>query len=299
VDGTLDVTPAPLLLTADVQVKRFGTTLRFAGTEFTSAGLVNGDSVRSVRLASAGARKSATPAGNPYPIDISNAVGAGLSNYDITYAPGALFVVAPDVETTPPAAKLPPLVLPGIVKPISIVFTDQEPGSGGPSLGVGQTSLAAAEGALAFVVQASQALEAKVANCDTAELSFDGELACLRDALDLYGADLGARIVDLPEPLRRVTAVIEQATRRIETARVTAARRMQTAGTPEEARAIEAEAVAEAQAAVGEAVEEIRKAIELIRADEPQVARLQVEQGVAITAALESVEVGLARAVGL
>ena len=41
-DGTLTVTPARLTITADDQIKPFGETLRFAGTEFTVDGLVNG-----------------------------------------------------------------------------------------------------------------------------------------------------------------------------------------------------------------------------------------------------------------
>ena len=65
-------------------------------------------------------------------------------------------------------------------------------------------------------------------------------------------------------------------------------------------RAIEREAAAQAGAAVQTAVVEIRKAIELLRAeDDPQLASLQVEQGTTITAALQNVEDELARAVGL
>jgi hypothetical protein len=135
--------------------------------------------------------------------------------------------------------------------------------------------------------------------CDPGALAFDGYLGCLRDALDAYGTGLDARILDLPEPLRAVSAVIQQATRRIEAARVTAAEGLRAARTPEETAAVQAAAAAEARAAVGEAVEEIRRAIELIRADEPEVARLQSEQGVAIAAALEAVDLGLTRAVGL
>ena len=48
------------------------------------------------------------------------------------------------------------------------------------------------------------------------------------------------------------------------------------------------------------AVVEIRKAIELIRAeDDPQLASLQSRQGAAITAALQNVEDELSQAVGL
>ena len=52
-------------------------------------------------------------------------------------------------------------------------------------------------------------------------------------------------------------------------------------------------------AAIWVAVVAVRKAITLIRADDPNVARLQVRQGNVIASALRSVETRLSRAVGL
>jgi filamentous hemagglutinin family protein len=304
--GVLTVDPAPLTIVADDLSKPFGTILVFRGDEFTAEGLVNDDTVRSVQLASEGAAAEASAAGSPYAILASEAEGAGLGSYDIVYAPGALTVLPADepevVEATPPASRLPAPPLPQLERTLSVVFTDEPAAaaaSGGPTLGTGAPGLAAAEATLGFVLRVSRDLEVAVQACETAGLAFDGYLACLRDGLDAYGDSLDARILDLPEPLRVASAVIEQAARRIETARATAAERLRTARTPEEIRAVETAAVAEAQAAVGVAVEEIRKAIELIRADEPELARLQGEQGVAIAAALETVELGLTRAVGL
>ena len=54
-------------------------------TEFTAAGLVNGDTVTSVTLTSAGAAATATVAGSPYAIIARPAVGTGLGNYTISY----------------------------------------------------------------------------------------------------------------------------------------------------------------------------------------------------------------------
>lgn len=84
------ITPRALGVTADSTTKAYGTTLTFAGTEFTTSGLVAGDSITSVALASAGAPASA--ARGDYPIVASSAVGTGLSNYDISYVPGTLTV---------------------------------------------------------------------------------------------------------------------------------------------------------------------------------------------------------------
>ena len=86
------VNTAALTITANSTSKTYGNTLTFAGTEFTDSGLVNGDTVSSVTLTSAGARRTATVAGSPYPIIPSAAVGSGLSNYTITYVNGTLTV---------------------------------------------------------------------------------------------------------------------------------------------------------------------------------------------------------------
>src|SRR4029079_3693967 len=61
--GALTITPASLTLTAINQSKVYGNVVTFAGTEFSSVGLVNADSVTSVSLASAGATATAEVAG--------------------------------------------------------------------------------------------------------------------------------------------------------------------------------------------------------------------------------------------
>jgi hypothetical protein len=91
VSGTLTVTPAALTITANSRTKILGQTVTFAGTEFTTAGLVNGDTVTSVSLSSAGA--PATAAVGPYPIVPTAAVGTGLGNYSIMYVNGTLTVL--------------------------------------------------------------------------------------------------------------------------------------------------------------------------------------------------------------
>src|SRR5262249_34494246 len=82
--------------------KIYGETVTFAGTEFrTGAGqLVNGDTVSRVTLASAGAPATAPVAGSPYAITASAAVGTGLGNYTISYAPGQLTVISFSTATT-------------------------------------------------------------------------------------------------------------------------------------------------------------------------------------------------------
>ncbi len=92
VDGALTVTPAPLTVTADDRTKTYGQTVVFAGSEFSTTGLLNADSVTSVTLASPGAAPTATVGGSPYAITPSNATGTGVSNYTIAYVDGELTV---------------------------------------------------------------------------------------------------------------------------------------------------------------------------------------------------------------
>ena len=93
VNGTMTVNPNHLTITASNRTKTYGDAVIFAGTEFTTAGLVNGDAVTSVTLTSAGAAATATVAGSPYPIVPSQALGSGLGNYTIGYVNGTLNVV--------------------------------------------------------------------------------------------------------------------------------------------------------------------------------------------------------------
>ncbi|WP_187144262.1 hypothetical protein [Microvirga massiliensis] len=104
-----------------------------------------------------------------------------------------------------------------------------------------------------------------------------GYVTCVGNALETYADALDRRVVDLPQPLRGVSAFIREAARRVRASRM----------------------VSEARAAVGTAIREVLKVIALLRADEPTAARIQVRLGNRIEAALQSVENRLAKAGGL
>ncbi|WP_182336257.1 MBG domain-containing protein [Stenotrophomonas acidaminiphila] len=88
VDGTLTIGKAGLTITANNGNKTYGQT---GGTNgFSASGLVNGDTVTAVALASAGT--AATANVGDYTITAANADGTGLSNYDITYVNGILTI---------------------------------------------------------------------------------------------------------------------------------------------------------------------------------------------------------------
>ena len=68
----------------------YGAALAFDGTEYTASGLIGGDSVTGLGIASAGGAASA-PAG-VYLIVPGGASGSGLGNYAVSYVPGSLTV---------------------------------------------------------------------------------------------------------------------------------------------------------------------------------------------------------------
>ena len=99
-DGTttlnqlLTVTPAALTITANNQTKSYGNTLTFAGIEFTTSAMYNGDAVTSVALSSTGAAASAAPGSYAIvpnqPITGNGSFMAG--NYGISFVNGQLTV---------------------------------------------------------------------------------------------------------------------------------------------------------------------------------------------------------------
>ena len=95
----LTVDPATLTITAGSQTKTYGQTDDVGADGYTVDGLVNGDTVTGVTLASTGAAASA--GAGSYAITASDAFGTDLSNYAITYVNGTLTVLA---STPSPAA---------------------------------------------------------------------------------------------------------------------------------------------------------------------------------------------------
>jgi len=87
---TASITAKTLTVTANSSSKTYGNTVTFAGTEFTTIGLINADTVTNVTLTSAGANPVTVP--GIYNIVPGTAVGSGLGNYNITYNIGNLTV---------------------------------------------------------------------------------------------------------------------------------------------------------------------------------------------------------------
>jgi len=100
--GTLTVNGAPLTVTANSVSKIYGQGLTFAGSAFTSVGLLNGDTIGSVTETSPGAAATAGVVGGSYAITPSNATGGTFipANYALTYAPGTLTVAPATLTVT-------------------------------------------------------------------------------------------------------------------------------------------------------------------------------------------------------
>ena len=82
--GSLTVNAAALTITANDRTKVYGQTVTFAGTEFTTTGLLNADTVTIVTLTSAGRRADRDGRRQPVPDHAVGGVGTGLANYTIT-----------------------------------------------------------------------------------------------------------------------------------------------------------------------------------------------------------------------
>ncbi len=100
VDGTLTVTPAPLTITAQDVSKVYGQAPALTG--YNTTALVNGETVGSVTLTSAGQAATAGVVGSPYAITPSSATGGSFTpgNYSISYVDGALTVTQAPLTIT-------------------------------------------------------------------------------------------------------------------------------------------------------------------------------------------------------
>lgn len=100
---TADIDKFAISIIADDQIKKSGTVFTFEGDEFTvEPATIDPDAVTSVTLTSDGAAADALANEDPgYEIVVSNAVGEGLDNYEITYVSGNMIVTDKIILTLP------------------------------------------------------------------------------------------------------------------------------------------------------------------------------------------------------
>lgn len=322
-DGSLTVVAAPLTVTALDQTKQQGQAFTFAGTEFTTVGLRNGDSVDSVVLSSPGAAAEAQADDGPFAITVGEASGSGLNNYTITPEPGTFTVqnIPPEQPVNPePPATTGNGTLINPTDTITIGFTSEQVPLTGPnaSIGIGTTTaeqeasttaavqvgrstqtLEQAEENAALVEALSTEVELAVQSCGTSDQDFSSYMACLAESLDTYANALDDIVNDLPPEFEQVSAVIRQARDGVSAAGARAEARLATATTEAQRIAIRRDAINEARGAIANAQNEIRKAINLIRADDPELAAVQRQTGARIVQAFDTIDTELVRAVEL
>ena len=304
VAGQMQVDPASLTITALDQRKTYGQQFTFDGSEFTSAGLMAWDSIDGVALTSAGAAATAAVAGGPYAITAGDAAGEGLANYDISYVAGQMEVVPAIVDETPLAdnSPRPPVtMIPTLPNPADTILITLGGQGATVVTGSGPASAAAlaAENILAQVDRFAAVLEIAAENCSQSDADVGRYLACLSDALDAFADRLDEISVDLPPGMENVAEIVRDARRNIDSARSRAEQRLATATTDAERAAIRADAIGEARQAIAGASTEIRKAIALVRAEDPELARVQAATITRVVEAVDSVGIELSRAVGL
>ncbi|WP_276153166.1 MULTISPECIES: MBG domain-containing protein [unclassified Sulfitobacter] len=301
-DGSFAVTPAPLTVTALDQFKQPDQPFTFTGTEFTTTGLFNDDAITSVTLTSDGASPEATVEGSPYTIELSNVTGTGLDNYTVSTANGSFVVqnlIAPPT-VTPPTGGSRTIFNPRDI--ITIALPGRDPTGDIQSAGRGgrpAQTLQKAEEVAEFVDTVSTELELQIQSCGSADQDFDRYMTCLSDSLDTYSNALDEIVNDLPKGLETVSATIRTAADEIRASAARAQRRLAGATTDAQRRAIRRQAVTEAIGAISTAKSEIRKAISLIRAEDPEVTAVQRRTGARIVQAFDTVETSMVRAVEL
>lgn len=288
--GTLAVAPAPLTVAARSLTKPKGATLNFAGTEFEVRGLVQpGDSITRVNLQSPGADLSAKD--GTYVIQPGSAQGFGLSNYVISYAAGELVVGSGFFRPPLNKFKAPPNPRDRIGGGDSANWRD-----GGESSNRSRST----RETLGLFRRFNTLLDARLKNCSAlADSDINAYLSCLSEALAQFAASLDEIATDLPPGLENVARIIDTARTQVDNARTRAETRLQSATSDTERAAIRLDAIAEARGAVQTAAVEIRKAIALVRVEDPELADLQRTQILNTATALEAADIELSRVVGL
>ncbi|MEL6207752.1 MAG: MBG domain-containing protein, partial [Pseudomonadota bacterium] len=161
------------------------------------------------------------------------------------------------------------------------------------------SDLEQAEETLAVVTEMSTEFELRADSCSGTQENVTEYLACLADALEDFSDELTQIVEDLPPGLESVAEIVRTASRDIANANEIARQRLGEATSDAEREAIRREALNAATASIQTAQEEIRKTIELVRAEDPELARLQRAQGETVLVAVATVETGLSRATGL
>ena len=124
-------------------------------------------------------------------------------------------------------------------------------------------------------------------------------LGCLSGSLGKFANVLDNIDVNLSPGMSNVASIVQDARVKIDQARTRARSRLENAVSDAERQTIRRDEINEARAALSTAANEIRKAILLVRADDPELATVQRATVIAVANAIDSVGIKLSRAVDL
>ena len=124
-------------------------------------------------------------------------------------------------------------------------------------------------------------------------------LDCLSGSLGEFANVLDNIDVNLSPGMPNVASIVQDARVKIDQARTRARSRLENAVSDAERQTIRRDEINEARAALSTAANEIRKAILLVRADDPELATVQRATVIAVANAIDSVGIKLSRAVDL
>ncbi|WP_299362900.1 filamentous hemagglutinin N-terminal domain-containing protein [uncultured Paracoccus sp.] len=293
--GALDVTPRSITIGAQDTASRFPLT-PLLDWRLVSGELAPFDRISSVLLTSGGT------AGSPpglYPIRASDAAmdGGAEANYIISYVPGTLQILRPPAtsDQARPPQTAPPIILPN--PPDRIVFAAAPASQLSGSRGL--PTVADPQDGLSRLIAVSEEVGTMIDACSQHEGQTEDMLACLSRALDRYSSALDELSADLPPSMQTVSAILRRASADIGVARNRALDRLAGARTDDQRRAIRQQALTEARQVMATARTEIVKQIELLRVEDPELARAHARQEGIILATVEKADATLARAVGL
>ncbi|HRO13701.1 MAG TPA: MBG domain-containing protein, partial [Paracoccus sp. (in: a-proteobacteria)] len=299
--GDLTITPRPITIAAQDSVSRFGLT-PILDWGLAAGELAAGDVITDVRLTSDG--RAGSPPGR-YRIDASDArmTGEAEANYAIVYAPGTLDVLRPVLPRGIPVP-LNTVTETGLPNPVDepSIFPIATPGPGAeisPRESRSLPQAAVPQGGPSRLAALSEEVSAMIEACSQHEGQAEDMLACLSRALNRYSSALDELSAELPPSMQTVSAILRRASADIGVAQSRAVGRLAGAETEAQRRAIRQEALTEARRVMSTARTEIVKQIELLRVEDPELARAHARQEGIILATVEKADATLARAVGL
>ncbi|MFH5773295.1 filamentous hemagglutinin N-terminal domain-containing protein [Paracoccus sp. NGMCC 1.201697] len=295
--GQLNVLPRNITLDVLDSVMRVGGTPMFDWNR-VAGDLVNGDTITGISLSSEGDHTSPPGAYEITATDVRMRNGAEV-NYRIAIDPGILRILPQPSGNPYPGTSQNTAPVPNPTDRTEILLAAVLPGDALTDPSARRPADVAEAEELSRLAAISQEISLQIENCNQHEGPTEDMLACISRALDQYSTALDELSASLPPSMQTVSAILRKASTDIDQTRRRSIARLGSATTEEERHSIRREALREASRTMSAARAEIVKRVELLRADDPDLARANSRQEGLILATVEKADTTLVRAVGL